>query len=286
MNTELEGYLKGVLPLLDEEKVAQLLAKGAHVVDKVYDIAQADERLKGVLESIYAAGTCRALINKLDGNKALAEQGFNNYSDFYFNCEANPTELSKLADKDVIVRDDPKRFWKKLIENLHWDVPEAEAFRLFSGFLFSVTKDTALPTNRDKLERAYNYLVFTLKRHSIAVTDFADWEKKIRDVLPDALDIKPAMMLTKNESLGEALKELEKLKEDSSPYIMMTGMNYFSTGYVISTSGKVNWSTGGGGAGGSANGGNGGAGYVVAGGAGGGVVNTTKSKRSKYRLIY
>lgn len=215
MKQEMDAYLRGVLPLLDEEKIALLLAKGPHVVDKVFDISQSDKRLKGIIESIYAAGTNRCLINKLDGNKALMDAGFTNFSDFYFNCEAKNEELVKLADQDVIAKNNPTPYWKRVIENLCWDIPAEHVFTLFAGFVYSVSKDTSLPNNTERLEGAYNYLRFQLEKAGVTVLDMPEQHKKIEEKLPNVLDVKmDGVGNGKTENLEEMLAALKKKHEE------------------------------------------------------------------------
>jgi hypothetical protein len=237
----MEAYLRGVLPLLDEEKIAQLLSKGPHVVDKIYDIAQADDRLKAILQSIYAAGTNQSLIDKLDGNKALMEAGHTNFEDFYFNCEAKQEELIKLAEQESSQGYDP--FWKKIGRHLHWDVPAEHVFKLFSGFVLSVLHDHSLPDNTEKLERTYNYLRFQLARHGIAVLDLPEFHQQIEEKLPNVLDL-PAGQTVKTESLAEAKKAAQKSRNSGtgtgiimSGTFCMTGMSLRTLGYRFQVSG-------------------------------------------------
>lgn len=237
MTDEMDAYLRGILPLLDEEKIAQLLSKGPHVVDKVFDIAQTDERLKEIVQSVYAAGTNQSLIDKLDGNKALMEAGHTNFGDFYFNCEAKREELIKLADQDPF--QDRVPYWKKVQENLHWDIPTDQAFKLFSGFVFSVLHPHTLPDNTEKLERTYNYLRFQLARHGIAVLDLPEFHQQIEEKLPNVLDL-PAAKTTETESLAEAKKALKR--QTSGQGGMMTGTYSFS-GICITGITVPSWGT-------------------------------------------
>lgn len=234
---EMEVYLRGVLPLLDEEKIAQLLSKGPHVVDKIYDIAQADERLKEILQSIYAAGTNQSLIDKLDGNKTLMAAGHTNFQDFYFNCEAKQEELVKLAEQGPF--QDHVPYWKKVAENLHWDVPAEHAFKLFSGFVLSVLSPAELPDNTEKLERVYNYLRFQLARHGIAVLDLPEFHDQIEEKLPNVLNL-PAGQTVKTESLAEAKKAMQKSLNSGigtgismSGSLCITGISYPAFGRLF-----------------------------------------------------
>lgn len=240
MTDEMDAYLRGILPLLDEEKIAQLLSKGPHVVDKVFDIAQTDERLKEIVQSIYAAGTNQSLIDKLDGNTALMEAGHTNFEDFYFNCEAKQEELIKLADQEPF--QDHVPYWKKVQKNLHWDVPPDQAFKLFSGFVFSVLHPHELPDNTEKLERTYNYLRFQLARHGIDVLDLPEFHKQIEEKLPNVLDL-PAGKTTETESLTEAKKAMKPRVVSSyggmSGMIVTTSSSWTITG--IALSGTCSW---------------------------------------------
>jgi hypothetical protein len=206
MMDEMDAYLRGILPLLDEEKIAHLLSKGPHVVDKVFDIAQTDERLKEIVQSIYDAGTNQSLIDKLDGNKALMDAGHTNFEDFYFNCEAKQEELIKVAGEDAFGSHLPHE--DKIAKNLHWDVPAEHAFKLFSDFVFSILHPHQLPDNTEKLERVYNYLRFQLTRHGIEVLDLPEFHKQIEEKLPNVLDL-PAGKTTKTESLAAAKKAMK-----------------------------------------------------------------------------
>lgn len=224
MNDEIDVYLRGVLPLLDEEKVSQLLSKGSHVVDKVYDIAQTDERLKGVIQSIYDAGTNICLANKMDGNKTLMDAGLTNFADFYFNCEAKQEDLVKLADPDVITNNDPTPYWKKVVDNLPWNVPAEHIFTLFSGFVFSVLNDMSLPGNTSKLEGTYNYLRFQLERAGVSVFDMPEYHKKIEARLPNVLDVTLAGVANrKAENLVDALKSFSDKRDARVGSLCITG---------------------------------------------------------------
>ena len=249
MKNEMDAYLRGILPLLDEEKIAHLLSKGPHVVDKVFDIAQTDERLKEILQSIYAAGTNQSLIDKLDGNKALMAAGHTNFEDFYFNCEAKQEELIKLAEQEPF--QDHVPYWKKVGENLYWDVPAEHAFKLFSGFVFSVLHPGALPDNTEKPERIYNYLQFQLARHGIDVLDLPEFHKQIEEKLPNVLEL-PGGKTVKTESLAAAKKAMQPRQSMGyggmsgsmtcmTGHYMVSGLTLNSSGSTRSTSSASNW---------------------------------------------
>lgn len=240
MTDEMDVYLRGVLPLLDEEKISQLLSKGSHVVDKVFDIAQSDERLKEIVQSIYDAGTNQSLIDKLDGNKALAKGGYENFSDFYFNCEATKEKLVELADEAIVTNGDPIPYWKKVIANLYWDIPTENVFVIFSGFVWSVLNETSLPANTDTLEGAYNYLRFQIEKNQIAVTD-TEAEKKIEDRLPNVMHFNMVGGCKTIQSLSDAIKRFEKKKASSRGVVgisgvMLTGSYLSFTGTFLSYS--------------------------------------------------
>ena len=240
MNDEMDAYLRGVLPLLDEEKIAQLLSKGAHVVDKVFDIAQTDERLKEIVQSIYSAGTNQSLIDKLDGNKALADAGFADFAAFYFNCEAKKDELVKLADVKAASNNDPKPYWKRVIENLYWDIPAENVFAVFSGFVHSVLNERSMPGNTDRLEGAYNYLRFQVEKHGVSVADMPEYHAKMEERLPNVIAVSP-FGISNGDGKGEikTLKEaIEAIgKEKNSGYGGVSGSMIFYTGTINTSTG-------------------------------------------------